>query len=240
VRLGVARFASGFGTNEVFERALAVLRAQGAVLIDITRFDGGKQIDKYETTVLLGELKHDLNAYLATTPATVTSRSLAELIAFNRAHSGSEMPLFGQELFERAEASGGLDAKWQKARRISFEHAARRGIDQMLRQYQVTALVGPTVAAAWLTDAVHGDQYPGGGAGSLPAVAGYPHLTVPMGLVRGLPVGLSFIGPKWADARILSLGFAYEQAAGVQLVPQFLPSIEEDPAIAPLLLPAKR
>lgn len=238
VRLGVARFATGFGTDEVFERALAVLRAQGAQLVDIPRFDGSQEIDQHEMTVLLGELKHDLNAYLATTPATVKSRTLADLIAFNRAQSALEMPLFGQELFERAEASGGLDGQWKKARRISLEHAGRRGIDQMLRQYQVSAIVGPTVAAAWLIDAVHGDQYPGGGAGSLPAVAGYPHLTVPMGLVRGLPVGLSFIGPQWADARILSLGFAYEQAAGVQLVPQYLPSIEEGPAIAPFLLPA--
>jgi amidase len=215
-----------------------VLRAQGAELVEIPRFDGNKQIDKYEITVLLGELKHDLNAYLASLPAAVKTRTLAELIAFNRAQSAIEMPLFGQELFERAEASGGLDGQWRKARRISLEHAGRRGIDQMLRQYRVSAIVGPTVAPAWLIDAVHGDQYPGGGAGSLPAVAGYPHLTVPMGLVRGLPVGLSFIGPQWGDARILSLGFAYEQAAGVHLVPQYLPAIEEDPAVAPLLLPA--
>lgn len=240
VRLGVTRFATGFGTSEVFEKALAVLRAQGAVLVDIDKFPGQQEMERHELTVLLSEFKHDLNLYLATTPPTVRTRTLADLIVFNRTHSSTEMPLFGQELFERAQASGGLDREWQKARRISLDLAGRRGIDQMLRQYRVSALVGPTVAAAWLIDAVHGDQYPGGGPGSLAAVAGYPHLSVPMGAVRGLPVGLSIIGPKWADAYILSLGFAYEQAAGVHLVPQLLPAIESAPAVAPLLLPAKR
>ncbi|MET0280144.1 MAG: amidase [Steroidobacteraceae bacterium] len=238
VRLGVTRFATGFGTAEVFERALATLRAQGAVLVDINKFDGNDQIERHELTVLLAELKHDLNAYLATTPATVSTRTLADLIAFNRAEAGRELALFGQELFERAEAGGGLDSQWSRARRISLQHAGPMGIDRMLRRHDVVALVGPTVSPAWLIDAVHGDQFPGGGAGSLAAVAGYPHLTVPMGLVRGLPVGLSFIGPKWADARILSLGFAYEQAAGGQAAPRYLPSIEDSEAVAPLLRPA--
>jgi amidase len=93
---------------------------------------------------------------------------------------------------------------------------------------------------AWKIDAVHVDQIDGGGAGSLAAVAGYPHLTVPMGQVRGLPVGLSFIGPKWSEALLLSLGFAYEQARGGLPGPRFLPSIEASPKIAPLLLPARR
>jgi amidase len=96
-------------------------------------------------------------------------------------------------------------------------------------------LVGPTVAAAWLIDTVHGDSYPGGGAGGFAAVAGYPHLTVPMGLVKGLPVGLSFLGPKWSDGMILSLGYAYEQASRKRAEPRFLPSIEESPEVAPHL-----
>ncbi|HEY0630385.1 MAG TPA: amidase family protein, partial [Sphingomicrobium sp.] len=101
------------------------------------------------------------------------------------------------------------------------------------------ALIGPTVSAAWPIDAVHGDQYPGGGGGYLAAMAGYPHLTVPMGQVKGMPVGLSFIGPKWSDALILSLGHAYEQARGPLPGPRFLPSIEEAPEIVPLLEPLK-
>ena len=124
------------------------------------------------------------------------------------------MPLFGQDLFEQAEKTKGLDdPDYKKARETSLRLAGAEGIDRMLREYDVVALVGPTMPAAWTIDAVHGDQYPGGGGGSLAAVAGYPHLTVPMGAVEGLPVGLSFIGPKWSDGMILSLGYAYEQAS---------------------------
>ena len=100
-------------------------------------------------------------------------------------------------------------------------------------------MVGPTMAPAWPIDAVNGDQIAGGGAGSLAAVAGYPHLTVPMGTVKGLPVGLSFIGPQWSDALILSLGYAYEQASRRRVEPRFLPSIEESPEIGPLLEPLR-
>jgi amidase len=118
--------------------------------------------------------------------------------------------------------------------------AGPTGIDHLLKQYQVVALVGPTMPPAWMIDAVNGDQSAGGGAGSLAAVAGYPHLTVPMGVVKGLPVGLSFIGPKWSEAMLLSLGFAYEQARGPFPAPQFDPSIEASPEIAPALDPAPR
>jgi amidase len=116
--------------------------------------------------------------------------------------------------------------------------AGPNGIDRLLKQYNVVALVGPTMPPAWKIDAVNGDQISGGGAGSLAAVAGYPHLTVPMGLVKGLPVGLSFIGPKWSEALLLSLGYAYEQARGPFPTPKFLPSIEDSPEIAPHLEPA--
>ena len=144
------------------------------------------------------------------------TRTLADLIAFNKANAATEMALFGQETFEQAEKTKGLDdpAYLQGAARSASPRRAPNGIDRMLRDHRLDALVGPTMPAAWKIDAVHGDQISGGGAGSLAAVAGYPHLTVPMGQVKGLPVGLSFIGGKWDDARILSLGFAYEQARG--------------------------
>ena len=99
------------------------------------------------------------------------------------------------------------------------------GIDRLLKDNKVDALIGPTVSAAWPIDAVNGDQYPGGGAGYLAAIAGYPHLTVPMGQVKGLPVGLSFIGPKWSDALLLGLGYAYEQARGPLPAPA-LPAVD--------------
>ena len=237
-RLGVMRFASGFGTTAAFDEALATLRAQGAELVDITEFQGRDVIGRNELTVLLRELKADLNAYLATTPATVQTRTLADLIAFNRAHADTELALFGQELFEQAQAMPGLDDEYRRARETSLRMAGAEGIDRLLREHRVVALVGPTMPPAWPIDAVNGDQISGGGAGGLAAVAGYPHLTVPMGLVRGLPVGLSFIGPKWSDGLILSLGYAYEQASHKQAEPRFLSSIEESPEVAPHLRPA--
>jgi amidase len=239
-RIGVMRFASGFGTEAAFETALATLRKQGAILVDIKKFDDSK-IGKNENLVLLTEFKADLDAYLRGSPAPIAIRSLADAIAFDEAHMKAEMPLFGQDTFEQADKTKGLsDPAYKKARQASFMAAGPNGIDRLLKQYGVVALVGPTMPPAWKIDAVNGDQSSGGGAGSLAAVAGYPHLTVPMGLVKGLPVGLSFIGPKWSEALLLSLGFAYEQARGPFPSPQFYPSIEDSPEVAPALLPAGR
>lgn len=234
-RVGVMRFASGFGTDPLFSAALDILKAQGATLVEIKEFDD-KEIGANEFAVLMTEFKAGLNAYLATTPATVKSRTLADVIAFNKTHPERELALFDQALFEQAEATKGLaDPDYVKARQTSFTKAGPEGIDKLLRDNNVIALVGPTMPASWKIDAVHGDQVSGGGAGSLAAVAGYPHLTVPMGLVKGLPVGLSFIGPKWSDGLLLSLGYAYEQARGPVPGPKFLPSVEGADPIATLL-----
>jgi amidase len=239
-RIGVLRFATGFGTKEVFEAALETLKAEGAVLVDIDKFEKREEMGQNEFKVLLAELKADMNAYLATTPPSVRTRTLADVIAFNKAHAGEEMALFGQGTFEEAEATKGLDdPEYKKARETAYRLAGPEGIDRMLRENKLDALISPTVAAAWLIDAVHGDMYPGGGAGGLAAVAGYPHLTVPMGAVKGLPVGLSFIGPKWSDALILSLGYDYEQASNKRLSPRFLESMEESPELAPHLRPLR-
>ena len=239
-RIGVMRFASGFGTDGPFDAALDLLKKQGAVLVEIKKFDD-KAIGENEFAVLLSELKAGLNDYLRTTPQSVTTRTLADVIAFNKAHSNDEMSLFGQDIFEKAEATKGLrDPAYLKARKTSFEAAGPNGIDRLLKQYGVVALVGPTMPPAWKIDAVNGDQISGGGAGSLAAVAGYPHLTVPMGQVKGMPVGLSFIGPKWSEALLLSLGYSYEQARGPLPAPRFLRAIEDSPEIAPHFLPVRR
>jgi amidase len=240
-RIGVMRFASGFGSDAAFETALAILHERGATLVDIKKFDDSA-IGKNEFKVLLTELKADMAKYLQGSPAPIEVRTLGDLIAFNKAHMREEMVLFGQETFEQAEKTKGLaDPAYKKARATSFAAAGPNGIDRLLRQYGVVALVGPTMPPAWKIDAVNGDQISGSGAGSLAAVAGYPHLTVPMGLVKGLPVGLSFIGPKWSEALLLSLGFAYEQARGPFPAPKFYRSIEEsNPEVAPALEPVRR
>ena len=240
-RIGVMRFASGFGTNAAFETALAVLRERGATLIEIRKVEkfDDDVLGANEQTVLYSELKADLAKYLRGSPAAISVRTLADVIAFDRTHQRQEMALFGQETFEKAEKTKGLDdAAYKKARAASFAMAAG-AIDGLLKKYNVVALVGPTMPPAWKIDAVNGDQSSGGGAGSLAAVAGYPHLTVPMGLVKGLPVGLSFLGPKWSEPLLLSLAYAYEQARGPFPRPKFYRSIEESPEIAPLLQPQR-
>ncbi len=240
-RIGVMRFASTSQLDPAFAAALAILRAQGATLVDIKKFDD-RGIGKNENLVLNTELKADMAKYLKSSPAPIGSRTLAGLIAFDKDHAQQEMTLFGQEQFEQAEKTKGLsDPAYRKARKLSFAAAGPDGIDRLLKEYAVVALVGPTAGPAWKIDAANGDSFSGGGAGNLAAVAGYPHLTVPMGLVRGLPVGLSFMGPKWSEQLLLSLGYAYEQARGPFPTAQFYRSIEtDDPKVAPYLEPAPR
>jgi amidase len=215
-RIGVMRFAAGFHpeTDVVFEAALARLKAAGAVLVEIKEGPDRKAVGAAEEVILATEFKVDIEAYLASTdPARVKTRTLADLIAFNRAHASEEMPLFGQEIFEKALATKGLsDPDYLAAKAAAQRMAGTEGLDRMLRENDVVALIAPTLAPAWLIDPILKDRYLGGGAGGLAAVSGYPHLTVPMGEVLGMPVGLSFIGPAWSEARLLSLGYAFEQA----------------------------
>ena len=209
-----------------YQAALDVLTAAGAVLVDVERpkLEG---LGEAELLVLKTELKADLDAYLATTPATVTTRTLDQVIAFDTANAGTEMPFFGQELFEDAAKTKGLnDPAYKAARAKSLRLAGVEGIDAMLKTAGATVLVQPTYGPAWLSDTVYGDQYGGPSASELPAVAGYPHLTVPMGLVDGLPVGLSFIATKFGDATVLGAGYAFEQRAKARVAPRYLPTAD--------------
>lgn len=239
VRIGVARFLTGYsdGTDAVFEANLERLRQAGAVLIEIKDGPDMDAVGGAEFTVLLTELKADLNAYLATTDrAQVKTRTLADVIAFNRA-TPRELALFDQDLFEAAEATGGLsDPAYVAARETSLRLAGAEGIDRLLKDNDVAVLIAPTTGPAWMTDVVNGDHYLGL-ASTLPAVAGYPHLTVPMGQVGGLPVGLSFIGGQWQDARVLALGYAFEQLEPQRIAPAFPASLNSTRAVAPVLAP---
>ena len=240
VRIGVARFLTGYhdGTDAVFEAALADLRAAGAELVEITDGPHMDTIGQTQFTVLLTEFRAGLNTYLASTdPVQVPTRTLADLIAFNEA-TPRELALFGQEYFVQAEATGGLDdPEYIEARDTARRLAGAEGIDRLLSEHDVVALVAPTGGPAWPTDPVLGDNFTGSSS-TLAAVAGYPHLTVPMGFVQGLPVGLSIFGAQWDDARILSLGYAYEQQSRAFRAPAFLNSINDNEQIAPLLRPA--
>jgi amidase len=217
-RIGVLRKAVGNDPRlaAVFEAALADLRRAGAEVVELD-YEVPEAMGASEFAVLLYELRRDLNAYLASSPAAIPARTLAEVIAFNRAHPAEELRWFGQDLFERSEATTDEEA-YRKARAESLRLAGEEGIDKLIAEHALDVLVAPTVGPAWTTDLVNGDHYNGSiGAGSLAAVAGYPHLTVPMGAVEGLPVGLSFMAGKWADHDVLLAGAAYERARSAVL-----------------------
>jgi amidase len=204
-----------FALKTLFDAVVRRLAAAGATIVEV---DGPSDVDKLgemEMTVMLTELKADLDAYLATTPAGQQVRTLAGVIAFDRQHAAAEMPFFGQDLFEQAQATGGLqDPQYLRARETSRRVAGRDGLDKILSAQQLQVLIAPTMGPAFLIDPINGDAFSWSGPGNLPAIAGYPHLTVPMGLVKGLPVGLSVIGPAWSDARVLALGGAIERLLG--------------------------
>jgi amidase len=231
MRVGVIRPDMTPDLKAKYEQALDVLRAAGAELVEVEvpKLDG---LGEAELAVFKTELKADLDAYLATTPASVTTRTLEQVIAFNKANAAAEMPFFGQELFEQAVQTKGLnDPAYKAARAKSLRLAGAEGIDAMLAKARVRVLVQPTYGPAWLTDPVYGDQYGGPSSSELPAVAGYPNLTVPMGLVRGLPAGLSFIGPKFGEATVLGAGYAYEQRAQARVAPRYLPTADAGPGV---------
>ncbi|MFW2446875.1 MAG: amidase family protein, partial [Qipengyuania pacifica] len=213
VRIGVLvnQIGDRDDVRAIFETALDDLRRAGADLVEIA-FEPSDEMGRDEFATLLYELRTDMNAYLATLPGKDMPRSLADLIAFNKANAAEEMRWFDQGLFEMAVERTDEQA-YRAARKNALHLAADRGIDRLLEENQVALLVVPTRGPAWTSDLVNGDNFDGSiGAGSLAAIAGYPHLTVPMGAVERLPVGISFMGPKWSDHLVLKAGAAYESA----------------------------
>jgi amidase len=223
VRIGVLRKQVGDNpaVERLFNLALSDFVRAGAVLVPI-EYDPPDELGAAEFAVLLYELREDLATYLATSPAEIPVRDLDQVIAFNEAHAGEELRWFGQDIFEQAVKATDR-AAYEKARADSLRLAGAEGIDRLLAEHGVAFLVAPTTGPAWLTDLVLGDNYEGSiGAGSLAAIAGYPHLSVPMGAVEGLPVGLSVIGAKWDDAAVLGAGAVYERVRSVPLaIPDF-------------------
>lgn len=236
-RVGVMRFAQGSNADIQlrFDAALAVLQSQGAILVDIDEF--APDSENYwgdALSVLEYEFKHTLNEYLATTPDTVATRSLADLIAFNEANAEIELALFDQSIFVASEEKGPITDDAYTAAREAVQSASRaNGIDKLLSEHDVQMLVSPSGPLSPIVDPVNGDNWPEwAGAGYLAAIAGYPHITVPMGDVHGVPIGFSIMSSKDADADVLSWGYAYEQASQMRVEPQFLASAEDRPEIA--------
>jgi amidase len=213
-RLGVWRYGAdsvGPATAAVFDAAIARLRDAGATVIDQVDLPEADQIFAPEFAALAHEFKHDLNAYLAALPGEHPA-TLAELIAFNQARADTVLVHFGQDHFEAAEATSGdlADPDYLGAR-AEARRLARSGLDAALLGSELDAVVSLTGNPAWLTDHVLGDHH-SFGTSSPAAVAGYPAITIPAGLVGGLPVGISLAGPAWSEPRLIALAHAFQLA----------------------------
>jgi len=223
-RIGVARkryFGYSAVADTLIDAAIVEMKAQGAVIVDPADIPTAARLDDCEFEILLYEFKADLNKYLATRGPSVAVHSLTDLIAFNTREREREMPYFGQEILISAEKKGPLTSPaYQKALTTCRARSRTLGIDAVMTKLRLDALVAPTGSPAWPTDLLNGDHFLG--ASSTPAaVAGYPSITVPAGFAFGLPVGVSFIGRPWSEAKLIGFAYAYEQATKHRKPPTF-------------------
>ncbi|MDT5293734.1 MAG: amidase [Acidobacteriota bacterium] len=224
-RIGVARKFFGFNdeVDKLMADAIDALKRGGATVIDPADLPTHGKLDAPEFEVLLFEFKADINKYLAQLAPGDHPRTLKDLIAFNEKNRDREMPYFGQEIFTRAEAKGPLtDPAYLKALKSSKTLAQAQGIDAVMLKNNLDALIAPTGGPAWTTDLLNGDHFTGGSS-TPAAVAGYPNVQVPAGYVYGLPVGLSFFGRAFSEAKLIRLAYAYEQATKHRQPPRLLP-----------------
>ena len=227
-RIGVARnfFGRRSCVDRIAEESIAVLADLGAEIVDDLQLCTSKELDDREFEVLLYKFKADLNAYLAGLGPAAPVHSLEEVIALNRMHADGVMPYFDQELMVMALAKGPLsEDAYRTALETSRRLARAEGIDALLGEHRLDAIVAPSGGPAWLTDLVNGDHYTGCGSSSPAAVAGYPSITVPAGAVFGLPIGISFIGGAFSEATLIKLAYAFEQATNARQTPAFLASV---------------
>jgi len=167
-----------------------------------------------------------LNAYLASLGPDAPVKSLEEVIAFNEANAGLEMPHFGQERLHDSEARGPLtDPEYLEAKRTVQRATREDGIDRLIRTHNLDAIVAPTRDIAWVTDHIAGDRLDGGSSAGPAAIAGYPDISVPMGFVSVLPVGMSFFGAAWTEPTLLRIAYAFEQATNHRQAPTFAPTL---------------
>jgi len=226
-RLGIVRKYFGFSdaVDQLMETVIAQLKSAGAEVIDPADIPTIGKFDDSELAVLLYELKADLGSYLARLGPNAPVKSLKDVIEFNEKNKTKEMPYFGQDLFLKAEEKGPLTTKeYVDALANNRKLTRADGIDLVMDQFKLDALVAPTGSPAWLTDLINGDHAVGGSSNSA-AVAGYPNVNVPAGNLYGLPVGMSFFGRAWSEGTLLKIAYAFEQLSKARQKPIFLPTI---------------
>ncbi|MEO8031708.1 MAG: amidase [Gemmatimonadota bacterium] len=227
-RLGVVRSYFGYqgAVDGLAEEALKLMKARGAIIIDPVKPPLDSAFGDAEGTVLSYEFKDGINQYLASRGPGFNMKSLEDLIAFNSANHDRELKWFGQETFEEAQKRGPLTTPaYLKAKAHCQKLARVQGIEVLMKTHNLDALVSPTAQPAFMIDPINGDHFSGSST-SLAAVAGCPHLTVPMGFVSGLPVGLSFYGRPWSEGKLIALGYAFEQATKMRKPPTYQPTID--------------
>ena len=227
-RLGVAREYFDFHpkVEALMETALADLKRLGAELIDPVEFPDSKELGEASFNVMLYDFRVDLEEYLRGLPGENKPRTLAELIEFNENHRDREMPWFEQEIFLKAlETKEVSEADYQKDLKKLLSFYRENGIDKLMDEHQLDAIIAPTGGPAWTIELIYGDH--GGGGSSSPAArAGYPNITVPAGFIHDMPVGISFFGRAWSEPVLIETAYAYEQGTKHRKPPRFLAAME--------------
>ena len=230
-RIGVARNFPGFDERvlAVFDQAVEDLKAAGAEVVDpanIPSMDNANVFSELPTRVLNYEFKANINKYFESLGPDAPVKSLTELIAFNNANRDREMPFFGQERLIASEEAGPLtDPAYLEALSTVQRHSRAEGIDALIKAHNLDAIVAPTRDPAWLTDHIMGDRLQGGSSAGVAAIAGYPDISIPMGFLSGLPVGISFFGPRWSEPTLLKVAYGYEQATNRRQAPTFVETL---------------
>ena len=225
--IGIARNYFGFNpkVDTLIEGCIEVMKKAGANVIDPVEVVGVERVKELELYLLLYEFKAGLDAYLGALGPSAPVHSMAEVIEFNINNHERMMPHFGQERMLQAMEIGPLtDENYQKILQKCRRLSRDEGIDATLAQHKLDALIAPTGGPAWYTDPINGDHYKGG-CSAMPAVSGYPHITIPAGLVSGLPVGISFFAGPYQEPTLIKIAYAFEQASNNRRTPRYLESI---------------
>ena len=226
--IGVVRKYFGFNetVDALTENALEMMKKQGAVLVDPANIESASVLNDLEFSVLLYELKANLNAYLSQLGPSAPVRTLHDIIEFNERNREKEMPYFGHDLFLRAQEKGPLsDKEYIEALKLNLNLSRKQGIDATVEKFKLDSLMAPTAGPAFVTDLLNGDRM-AGGSSTAAAMAGYPSISVPAGFIDGLPIGISFFGRAWSEPVLLKLAYAFERASNARKRPRFLPAVD--------------